>query len=146
MKTHVTFALILVLFTVNCSSIVHGTTQQVKVDSEPSGAAVTVECGDVANDPKLVTPAVVNLHRKPDYCALKLNKEGYAPKEVRFAQKVSGWYFGNILVGGLVGLIVDAANGAMWNRNVSPATKEGVSVAPKGEVKVTLAAPAAESN
>jgi hypothetical protein len=126
MNTRAVAALILVLFTVNCSTIVHQTTQQVKVDSEPAGAAVTVSCGDVFNDPKLTTPAVVTLHRKPAYCSLKLNKEGYAEKEVKFAKTMSPLYLGNVLIGGIVGLIVDAANGAMWNRT------------PAGEVKVKL--------
>ena len=126
MKTRVASALAAALFTVNCSTIVHQTTQQVKVDSEPSGAAVTVMCGDVHNDPKLTTPAVVTLHRKPNLCSLKLAKEGYPEKEVKFAKTMSPWYLGNVLIGGIVGLIVDAANGAMWNRT------------PAGEVKVKL--------
>jgi hypothetical protein len=32
---------------------------------------------------------------------------------------MSGWYPVNIIFGGIVGLIVDAANGAMYNRTPS---------------------------
>ena len=124
---------LLAMFGVNCGSIVHQTTQQVRVSSEPAGAAVTVACGDVNNDPKLVTPTVVTLHRKPEYCGIKLNKEGYAEKELKFGRQMSGWYLGNLLFGGIIGLIVDAANGAMWHRT-TPTNAQKVA----DEVKTTL--------
>jgi hypothetical protein len=109
------FALVAVL-TTGCASIVHQTTQQIPVASNPPGAAVTVACGDVNNDPKLLTPTVVTVHRKPKLCAISLTKDGYQSAEVALARKMSGWYLGNILFGGIIGLIVDAANGAMYDR------------------------------
>ena len=109
-------ASVVLLFTVGCGSIIHQTTQEVPVKSEPAGAAVTVACGDVTNDPRLVTPAVVMVHRKPDHCTIALEKEGYQREEVSLRKTMSGWYIGNVLVGGIIGFIVDAANGAMWNR------------------------------
>jgi hypothetical protein len=150
MKARLVAAALIAIFSFNCSSIVHGTTQQVKLNSEPAGAAITVECGDVNNDSKLVTPAVVTLHRKPDHCALKLNKEGFAEREVKFAKSLSGSFFGNILFGGIIGIIVDGANGAMWNRKLAKdmtVVKDGavsktsadVTVAPTGEITVALA-------
>ena len=133
MKRSTVAVCFLAMLGVNCGSIVHQTTQQVRVTSEPAGAAVTVACGDVNNDPKLVTPAVVTLHRKPKYCGIKLNKDGYAEKELQFGRQMSGWYLGNIIIGGIIGLVVDAANGAMWHRTTPPnATLEA------GEVKTTL--------
>ena len=107
---------LLLLLCVGCASIVHQTTQQVPVTSDPPGAAITVACGDVANDPKLVTPATVTVHRKPASCAISLAKEGFKTQEVRLDKQMSGWYLGNILIGGIIGLIVDAANGAMYDR------------------------------
>lgn len=108
------------VFSVGCASIVHQTTQQVPVTSNPPGAAITVACGDVNNDPKLVTPAVVTVHRKPNHCSIALAKTGYQPAEVSLKKKMSGWYIGNILFGGIIGLIVDAANGAMYDRTPTP--------------------------
>ncbi|MBV9494681.1 MAG: translation initiation factor 2 [Acidobacteria bacterium] len=104
------------LFNFGCASIVHQTTQQVPVASNPPGAAVTVACGDVNNDPKLVTPTVVTVHRKPARCTISLAKDGYAPASIDLQRQMSGWYLGNVLFGGIIGLIVDAANGAMYNR------------------------------
>ncbi len=99
-----------------CASIVHQTTQQIPVTSQPAGAALTVSCGDVHNDPKLVTPAVVTVHRKPVHCAISLTKPGYRTTEIALTRSMSAWYPANIVFGGIVGLIVDAANGAMYNR------------------------------
>ncbi|HYC62869.1 MAG TPA: hypothetical protein VEK79_25235 [Thermoanaerobaculia bacterium] len=93
-----------------------------------------VACGDVTNDPRMVTPAVVMLHRKPEHCAVKLNKEGYAETELKFGRQMSGWYLGNILVGGIIGFVVDAANGAMWNRTTPANTTKNQA----GEISVTL--------
>jgi hypothetical protein len=133
MKKRATAACLMAVLMVNCGSIVHQTTQQVHINSEPAGAAVTVECGDVNNDPKLVTPAVVTLHRKPSYCGIKLNKDGFAETELQFGRQMSPWYLGNILIGGLVGLIVDAANGAMWYRTTPKNATEA-----NGEVRAQL--------
>lgn len=116
MKNLVSFAAMLL---VGCASIVHQTTQQVAVKSNPSGAAVSVACGDVHNDPKLVTPTVVTVHRKPKQCTISLAKSGYQPAEVSLNRTMSGWYAANVLIGGIIGLIVDAANGAMYDRTPS---------------------------
>lgn len=41
--------------------------------------------------------------------------EGYESKKINIECKLNGWYFGNILIGGLIGfLIVDPATGAMY--------------------------------
>jgi hypothetical protein len=41
---------------------------------------------------------------------------GYSQAEIKLDSSVSGWYFGNLLLGGLIGmLIVDPLTGAMYN-------------------------------
>lgn len=119
-------SLLMILCLTGCASMVNHTTQQIPVDSDPSGANVLVDCGDVKNDPKLVTPAVVTVQRKADHCSISFEKPGYRAAEVTLAKSMSGWYFGNIVLGGFIGLIVDASNGAMYKRT-------------PGEVKVSLA-------
>jgi hypothetical protein len=128
-----TLAVMLAVLVSGCASIVHQTTQQIPVKSDPPGASVTVACGDVFNDPKLVTPTVVTVHRKSYACSIGLSKEGYEPSQIALARTLSGWYVANILFGGIIGFIVDAANGAMYNRT-------------PGEVSVTLAPTAANGN
>ena len=104
------------LFSVNCGTIVHQTTQMIPVTSEPPGASVTVACGDVENAPNLTTPVKVEVHRKPDFCYISLEKEGYERADVHLEKTMSGLYIGTVLIGGIIGFVVDGVNGAMWNR------------------------------
>ena len=47
---------------------------------------------------------------------LRLELEGYKPAEIELTARMSGWYWGNLLLGGLIGMLaVDPATGAMWN-------------------------------
>lgn len=111
----VALALIAALLS-GCATVVHMTTQQVPIKSDPPGAAITVACGDVENDPQLTTPAPVNLSRKPELCTVRLTKEGYRDQEIAFSQSMSPWFWGNILVGGFIGMLIDSINGAMYDR------------------------------
>ncbi len=46
---------------------------------------------------------------------VEASKTGYETSKTEIAAGVNGWYFGNILFGGVIGmLIVDPATGAMW--------------------------------
>ncbi|MEA4868986.1 MAG: hypothetical protein VB097_10905 [Rikenellaceae bacterium] len=46
---------------------------------------------------------------------MRFSSPGYDEKIVPITFKIDGWYFGNILIGGVLGmLIVDPATGAMW--------------------------------
>jgi hypothetical protein len=104
-----------------CATIVHGGNRSVGVGSDPSGAKVTVTKpnGEVVlmNN----TPCTISLEPKRGYFkgqsyALKLELPGYKTAEVSLTPTLSGWYFGNILIGGLIGMvIVDPLTGSMWN-------------------------------
>jgi hypothetical protein len=103
-------ALILSLLPVGlaCASIVHGSRQSVAFTSAPSSARVTVDNQLVGN-----TPVVAKLTRKNKHI-VRIELEGYSPFETTLARRTSGWVWGNIVVGGLIGLAVDATTGAMY--------------------------------
>lgn len=108
--------LVLVVSSVRCASIVHGSHQQIPVDSQPPGASVQVTCATGRfNAPP--TPSEITLKRNRADCSVSISKDGYHPAEFQLSRQVSGWYFGNILLGGVIGLIVDAADGAMFNQS-----------------------------
>jgi hypothetical protein len=100
---------------VGCASIGHGRYQQVAVNSNPSGATVTIDCGNGLQAAGQ-TPTTVSLKRNADPCKLNLSKEGFEDSSVVFAKAVSGWIWGNLFFGGIPGWIIDAADGAMYNR------------------------------
>jgi hypothetical protein len=104
-----------------CASIFNGSTQAVTIHSEPQeGAAVTVtnRAGQAVHNG--TTPLTLTLARgagyfKGEIYTIRLQKAGFADKEITITPTVSGWYIGNILFGGLIGMIgVDPATGGMY--------------------------------
>jgi len=102
----------------NCATIIHGTSQDVSVSSNPSNAKVTVGGKEVGR-----TPIITDLKRK-DKHIVKIELEGYQPYEIGITRKVSGWIAGNILFGGLIGLAVDAISGGMYKLSPDQITAE----------------------
>ncbi len=114
-------------FTSGCASIVSGGLQTVPINSTPANAKL--EITDINTGQCILstnTPFSASLKRDSGYFSkscykIRVSKEGYAPKEVTLEAGVNGWYFGNILFGGLIGmLIVDPATGAMWSLSEDP--------------------------
>jgi hypothetical protein len=102
----------------NCATIIHGSKQDVGFSSNPTGASVTINGESFGK-----TPTVVKLQRK-DTHAVKITLDGYLPYEVLLTRKVDGWIAGNIIFGGIIGLIVDAADGAMYKLSPEQLTAE----------------------
>jgi hypothetical protein len=104
-----------------CASIFSGSTQSVTVNSEPAGAAVTVLNGAGNQVHSGTTPATFQLTRGKGYFrsenyTISLQKDGFAAKEINVTGNINGWYFGNILIGGLIGMLaVDPLTGAMYS-------------------------------
>lgn len=91
-----------------CASIMHGTSQDVGISSSPTNAKVTVD--KIAQGQ---TPVVAKLSRKDNHI-VRLEMDGYAPAEMTLTRGVSGWVWGNVVFGGLVGLAVDAVSGGLY--------------------------------
>jgi hypothetical protein len=105
-----------------CASIVHGVARSVSVASQPSGAKATIsKVGSAASVSVNTTPFTILLDPhagffRPQSYRIKFELPGYQPAEVMMHAQMSYWYFGNVICGGLVGmLVVDPATGAMWN-------------------------------
>ena len=71
------------------------------------------------------TPTSLPLEKKKGFFSgkkyeVRIAKEGYSDHRVTVDTKVGGWYIGNLLFGGVIGLlIVDPATGAMWSLNTN---------------------------
>lgn len=108
-KTKLTILTVLMLgFTQACGTIIQGTTQEIGISSNPSKASVTINGQD-----KGTTPLIVDLKRKDSH-TIRIELDGYEPYETTLTRKVSGWVWGNIVFGGLIGLAVDAISGGMY--------------------------------
>lgn len=89
-----------------CCTIMSGRMQSLPIQSEPTGATVTV------NGTTYTTPATVQLDRKASFYEIKVEMPGFEPQIVTLYKTVNGWVFGNIVLGGIIGIIVDVSTGA----------------------------------
>lgn len=103
-----------------CASIVSKSNYPISVNSTPSGANITVKDKNGLEVFKGNTPANFKLKSGSGYFSkaqytIEFKKDGYEEKVVPVNFTFDGWYVGNIVFGGLIGmLIVDPATGAMW--------------------------------
>ncbi|WP_371372806.1 hypothetical protein [Thalassotalea aquiviva] len=104
-----------------CSSIVSKSEYAVAINSVPEGSAFVITNRSGQKVESGVTPSTVTLKSsagffKGETYTVIVKKDGYSDKNYTLTSTVDGWYFGNILVGGLIGmLIVDPATGAMYS-------------------------------
>ncbi len=113
-------ALLLALILPSCASIVSKSNWPVTVNSNPSGLAFTItnRSGKVIH--QAATPSTVTLKSgagffKSGKYTITAIKDGKTVSQTTLTAKLNGWYLGNIIFGGLIGiLIVDPATGAMY--------------------------------
>jgi hypothetical protein len=98
---------------VGCATITRGTTQVVAVNTPGvPGATCTLTSGSIGAQ-TVVTPATATLQKGRDNVAVHCTKECYQDGAGVIASNMEGMSAGNILLGGVVGIGVDAASGAM---------------------------------
>ncbi|MDO7875038.1 hypothetical protein Q5H93_09880 [Hymenobacter sp. ASUV-10] len=113
-------ALLSVVGSSGCASIVSKTRWPVAVSSVPVGATLTVTNRKGKEVFSGVTPAAIELRSgsayfKREIYTLTFATPGYAPKTTTLEAGINGWYFGNFAIGGVIGfLIVDPITGAMY--------------------------------
>jgi hypothetical protein len=113
-------ALSLTLLNSGCATIFGHSNYLVTINSNPAEANITITDRKGVDVYKGPTPATVKLKSSSGYFSrgqyqVKYHLAGYDDKTVTIDSKLNGWYIGNILIGGLVGmLIVDPASGAMY--------------------------------
>jgi hypothetical protein len=106
-----------------CASVTRGTTENISISSTPPGA--TAELSGLDNPTACVTPCVVVAKRSADI-TVTINKEGYEQQVIPLTKEIPGsgaaGFAGNVLVGGLVGMGVDAYTGAAQDHKPNPVT------------------------
>jgi hypothetical protein len=102
-----------------CATIVSGRTAEVKLNSTPPEANVVVYDHEGNAVAQTMTPGKVLLKRgrpwlRPARYTAAFSKEGYASVETPINTKFNPWSLGNIVLGGPIGVGVDAVSGALW--------------------------------
>jgi hypothetical protein len=96
------------LLLLSCGTIIHGATQDIGIGSSPSNASVTID--HITHGQ---TPMTAKLDRDKDH-TVTIKLAGYEPYSATITKSVTGWVWGNILFGGLIGLAVDAISGGLY--------------------------------
>ena len=105
----------------SCATIFNRSNQPVNVMSQPSGLSFKVTDANGETVATGTTPGEIRLDTSPGYFraasyTFTFSKGGKTLGTRTLNASVSGWYVGNILVGGLVGLvIVDPLTGSMYS-------------------------------
>ena len=101
-----------------CATVTRGTKDYFEIESEPTGADVAL-----SNGVTCVTPCGLELPRKHSFTAT-FTLEGYKPltTEVVPKQAAAGTagLAGNVLIGGLIGVVADSTSGAMKDLYPNP--------------------------
>jgi hypothetical protein len=120
MNKRISLLLSVCFFVTGCASIVSKSQYPVTIASNPDQAIITITDDHGKQIFKGKTPTTLTLKAGEAYfhgCSYTINyeKEGYEPQTATLQKRLDGWYIGNILFGGLIGmLIVDPLTGAMW--------------------------------
>ena len=95
-----------------CASIIKGTTQSIAVTTSPVGGADCVLKSKEGSWP-VVTPGTVKVSKTKEDIMIHCAKAGYQDTDATIPSNFQGWTLGNLILGGVIGIGVDAATGAM---------------------------------
>ncbi|WP_339836938.1 PEGA domain-containing protein [uncultured Flavobacterium sp.] len=93
----------------SCATVMSGSKQNVKFASNPTYATVFIDEVEVGKTPFEMKLARISEHE------VMIKLDGYQTYYTTLTKKFNGWFIGNILIGGLIGIIIDPITGAMYN-------------------------------
>jgi hypothetical protein len=97
----------------SCATITRGTTQTVAINTPGVPGAVCTLISPSVGTQTVTTPGVLTLAKGSSAVSIRCSKECYSDGTGVLASNMDGMTAGNVVVGGVIGLGVDAATGAM---------------------------------
>ena len=104
MKT-LSYLIITALALSSCCTVVNDQHQNVMVRANVSQADIYLDgqrCG--------TTPRIIEADRTREH-VVTVTKDGYKPYKTHLERKPSAWLLGNVVIGGIIGLVVDGCSG-----------------------------------
>lgn len=101
-----------------CASVTRGTTNQVQITTTPPGAAIRTSMNHTC-----VSPCTLTVGRKDEFdvtASMPGYRDASTPVRTRVAGSGAAGFAGNVLLGGVIGMGVDAATGAALEHYPSP--------------------------
>lgn len=101
-----------------CATITRGTDETYVIESEPPGATAALSTGI-----SCTTPCSLRVKRRQGF-TVDITREGYEPVKATVTSGVSGGggaaMAGNVILGGIIGAVVDGTNGSMNELRPNP--------------------------
>jgi hypothetical protein len=101
-----------------CATVTRGTSDQITVTSEPPNAEVTTSLSQACT-----TPCTFTVGRKDEF-TVKIAAPGYKTQEIPVRTQIANagvvGMAGNMVIGGVIGVAVDATSGAMLEHVPNP--------------------------
>jgi hypothetical protein len=111
-----------------CATIMAGGPDHVAVESNPPGASVYL-------DDQLVgqTPMNLTLDRDRSCGLIRVEADGYEPVAVQRSKHINGWFWANLCLGGVIGIVVDLVTGDVKRFDDTPVRVNLAPSGPRGE-------------
>lgn len=122
-----------------CATVVTGggRDQNVTVFTDAPGATVVVD-----GQPSGTAPATLSLARKSEH-TVEVVAPGYEPAQLTVRRRLNPWVFGNLLIGGPIGLVIDVVTDS--THTLSPnELKVNLKPLPAGGVPVPTPTPSVQ--
>lgn len=95
-----------------CASVIKGSHQTIAISTPPTTGANCVLTSKEGNWP-VTSPGQVTVEKSKEDIQVRCEKPGWQPAVATIPSDFQGWTLGNILIGGVIGVGVDAATGAI---------------------------------
>ena len=107
-----TYAVILLTTTMifgSCSSIINGSKQNISIRANPLEAEIYID-GELAGS----GTASVKLQRGKDH-VIEAKMDGYRTAKLTTDKSLTGWFWGNCILGGAIGMVIDLITGSAYD-------------------------------
>jgi hypothetical protein len=107
------YALVMIALALpGCASVVKGSSQSIAITTPPTDGATCTLSSSQGNW-QLTSPGVATVAKSKDDMQVRCVKPGWQDGFGNIPSNFQGWTVGNLLLGGIIGLGVDAATGAI---------------------------------
>lgn len=104
--------LIVLAMASGCATVVKGSKQSIGIQTDPEGASCElVREGQVIGSVS-PTPGEVEVEKDKDNIEVTCKKKGFNPASDSISSSFQQWTLGNLLIGGIIGIAIDAGSGA----------------------------------
>jgi hypothetical protein len=95
-----------------CASVIKGSSQSIAISTPPTtGASCTL--ASAQGNWMVISPGVASVEKSKEDIQIRCVKPGWQDAAATIPSNFEGWTVGNLLLGGIIGLGVDAATGAI---------------------------------